>query len=108
MFNLTKYNLNTVPNSFYPQFKFPSYDYKNNNFLGTYCEIVDFMGDIHDYAVLVQQEYRTGKAKSETDLPLNLANYVKNGVTQIKNLFVNPEFSLIKMFDSVEKGLLYQ
>jgi hypothetical protein len=89
-------NINNVPNDIYI---YQSPSYSNNTFKGSYCEIDDFMGDIHDYSVLYQKnlnnlEYRNVK---------ELEKYVKTGAKAIKDMFL--DVNLVKLVNDLEIGL---
>lgn len=90
-------SLNNIPNNVYTYQK-PKYI--NNTFMGSYCELDNFMGDIHDYALLYQknldnQEYRNVK---------DLENYVKSGATSIKNMFKDINFP--KVVKNLQNAML--
>lgn len=89
-------SVNNIPNEIY---KYQSPKFVNNNFEGSYCEIDNFMGDIHDYSVLYQknldnQEYRNIK---------DLEKYVKTGATAIKNMF--KDINLVKVVNDLKQAL---
>ena len=89
-------SLDNIPNNVYTYTK-P--EYTKNAFTGSYCEVDNFMGDIHDYAVLYQknldnQEYRNVK---------DLENYVKAGATSIKNMF--KEINLPKVVKNLKSAM---
>jgi hypothetical protein len=89
-------SINNIPNELYT-YQPPSF--LNNTFTGSYCEIDNFMGDIHDYSVLYQknlenQEYRNIK---------DLEKYVKTGAKSIKNMFKN--INLVKVVNNLKKAL---
>lgn len=90
-------SLNNIPTNVYTYQK-PRYI--NDTFTGSYCELDNFMGDIHDYAVLYQknldnQEYRNVK---------DLENYVKGGATSIKTMFKDINFP--KVVKDLQKAML--
>lgn len=88
--------INNVPNEIYT-YKSPSYS--NNTFTGSYCEIDDFMGDIHDYSVLYQKNLNNleyGNVKQ-------LERYVKGGAKAIKDMFT--DVNLPKLVKNLEDGL---
>ena len=89
-------NINNVPNTIYT---YESPSYSNNSFTGSYCEIDDFMGDIHDYSVLYQKNLNNleyGNVKE-------LEKYVKAGAKAIKEMF--KDVNLVKVVNDLESGL---
>jgi hypothetical protein len=89
-------SLNNIPNSIYT-YKSPSF--KDNNFKGSYCELDNFMGDIHDYAVLYQKNLNNLEYGNVKDLE----DYVKGGMLSIKNMF--KDIDLIKVVNNLKNAL---
>ena len=89
-------NINNVPNRIYT---YQSPNFSNNNFNGSYCEIDDFMGDIHDYSVLYQKNLNNLQYRNVKELE----KYVKTGATAIKNMFKDINF--IEVVNNLKNGL---
>lgn len=88
--------INNVPNQIYT---YESPSYSNNSFNGSYCEIDDFMGDIHDYSVLYQKNLNNLQYRNVKELE----RYVKAGAKAIKEMFL--DINLNKVIKDLKNGL---
>jgi hypothetical protein len=88
--------INNVPNEIYT---YESPSYSDNVFTGSYCEIDDFMGDIHDYAVLYQKNINNLQYRNVKELE----KYVKAGAKAIKEMFIDLNF--VKLVKDLKNGL---
>ena len=89
-------SLNNIPNSIY---KYETPRFVNNTFKGTYCEIDNFMGDIHDYSVLYQKNLNNLEYRNVKDLE----DYVKGGMLAIKTMF--KDIDLEKVVNNIKVSL---